>query len=60
LSLVVLLVVVIVACIGVWLAQTYAPPPFKMVLVIAICVIFCLWLLGYAGVLGGGPYLRVR
>ena len=59
-SLLTLLVVVVVVCLLWWLIQTYVPVPLKMVLSIALVLIFCLWLLQAVGVIGGGSFLRLR
>ena len=48
-SLITIVVVLIVASLLVWLAQTYLQPPFKMIAVVLVVVVVCIWLLSLVG-----------
>ena len=57
-----LVIVLVVVGVILWLVQTYIPlpPPFKAIITIIVVLFVCIWLLQVIGLLGSGPFLRVR
>ncbi len=55
------IVVLIVIGIVLWLIETYIPmdPTIRTIIRVVVIIALCLWLLSVAGLLSGGPYLRV-
>ena len=52
-----LLIVLVVLGIARYFLEPYVKDPFRTILVVVVVLLFCVWLLSFAGI---GPGLRLR